>query len=123
VCWGNRKDHPRTDAAIKEWHALIDKQCETMGFSHLKAASEAANETRIDPWEQIENTPAQSVTGAALKLAAVMLWDDGLRDVWTGRDQGEQGDTMFLAARADAMRLAGLPHTFGTNEPEGIRGS
>jgi hypothetical protein len=57
-----------------------------------KIASEAANETRIELWEQIESTPAQSITGIALKLAAVMLWDDGLKDVWTGRDQGEQGD-------------------------------
>jgi hypothetical protein len=118
VGFGDRKPNLFTDAEIEELEALVDKQCETMGFSHLKAASEAANETRIDLWAQIENTPAQSVTGVALKLAAVMLWDDGLKDVWTGRDQGEQGDSMFLAARADAMRLAGLPHTFGTDEPE-----
>ncbi|HEY7747073.1 MAG TPA: hypothetical protein VH933_00130 [Aestuariivirgaceae bacterium] len=44
----------------------------------------------------------QSITGVTLKLAAVMLWDDGLKEVWNGRNQGEQGDTMFLSARPDA---------------------
>jgi hypothetical protein len=51
VAFGDRKLHLFTDAEIEELEALIDKQCETMGFSHLKAALESANETRIDLWE------------------------------------------------------------------------
>ena len=73
----------------------------------------------IEAWDALAAAPAQSFTGVAIKLAAALRWDDGLQEVWAGRDPGEKGERMILAARADALRLAGLPHTFGVDEPPG----
>jgi hypothetical protein len=69
--------------------------------------------------DQLAQTPAKSVTGIALKLVTLFQWDDDLRDAWSGKSDPEYGDIMCLAARADALRLAGLPHMFGIDEPEG----
>ncbi len=60
-----------------------------------------------------------SVTGIALKLVALFQWDDDLQEAWSGKSDPEFSDIMCLAARADALRLAGMPHTYGTDEPEG----
>jgi len=38
-----------------------------------------------------------------------------LQDAWRGKSDPEYSD----AARADALRLAGLVHTFGMDKPEG----
>jgi hypothetical protein len=59
--------------------------------------------------------------GVALKLAAVLRSDPTAQMVWSGAKSPSecQGAGMLLSARADALRLAALPHTFGTDEPEG----
>jgi hypothetical protein len=81
--------------------------------------TDKAQERRFELWDQLAQTPAKSVTGIALKLVALFQWDDGLQDAWSGKSEPELGQIMCLAARADALRLAGMPHTYGADEPEG----
>jgi len=54
-----------------------------------------------------------------LKLVVYFQWDDQLQPAWSGSGPSDLGPTMLLAARADALRLASMPHTFGTDAPEG----
>jgi len=67
------------------------------------------------------DAPATSIIGIALKLAAVLRSDPTAQMVWTGaKSPWEcQAAGLLLSARADALRLAGLPHTYGTDEPQG----
>jgi hypothetical protein len=104
---------------IEEWEAAIAEQVEALGYSPLQASAEAAQNARYEAWQALADAPAKSVTGIALKLVALFQWDDELQEAWSGKGVCELGHTMCLAARADALRLAGLPHTFGTEEPEG----
>jgi hypothetical protein len=87
--------------------------------NELKAAADAAQQARNDLWGQIAATPAQTMVGIAVKLAGLMHYDDALREAWNGKSPVDIPSEMFLAARQDAMRLAGLPHTFGADEPDG----
>jgi hypothetical protein len=103
---------PKPSFRIEQWEAATAKQVERLGFAPLKAASEAAQQARYDAQDVLANTPAQSVTGIALKLAALFQWDEQLQEAWKGKD-GELGHSMCLGARADALRLAGLPETLG----------
>jgi hypothetical protein len=59
------------------------------------------------------------MVGIAVKLAALMHCDDGLREAWSGESPIDIPAEMFLAARKDVMRLAVLPHAFGADKPEG----
>jgi hypothetical protein len=56
-------------------------------------------------WESIASTPARSILGVAIKIG---LGVSAYPDCET---------VMDFAARADALRLAGLPHTFGMDKP------
>jgi len=105
--------------ALEEWQAERAKHRVAYRVDELKAASDKAQEERYELWDQLAQTPAKSVTGIALKLVALFQWDDGLQDAWSGKSDPEYSEIMCLAARADALRLAGMPHTFGTVEPEG----
>jgi hypothetical protein len=104
---------------IEEWEAAIAEQVEVLGFAPLQAASEAAQNARYEAWDALADAPAKSVTGIALKLVALFQWDDDLQDDWNGKGS-TLGTIMCLAARADALRLAGLPHTFGADKPEAV---
>lgn len=107
-------------AILDAWEAECARQRDIHRVDELDHKSQSLRQTYFDLWNKLEETPAQSVTGVAIKLAAMMYWDDELREAWSGKASGsELGATMFLAARRDAMRLAGLPHTFGADEPEG----
>jgi hypothetical protein len=105
-------------AVLDAWETECARQRDIHCVDELDHKSKSRRQTYFDLWNRLEETPAQSITGVAIKLAAMMHWDDGLRDVWDGSSPGELGETMFLAARRDAMRLAGLPHSFGADEPE-----
>jgi hypothetical protein len=61
-------------------------------------------------------TVPPSPSGIALKLVALFQLDDDLQDAWTGKEPASLEQEMCLAAGADALRLAGLPHTFDTDE-------
>jgi hypothetical protein len=114
------EDSPRFRAMpIEEWEAAIAKQVEALGLAPLRAASEAAQNARYEAWDALADAPAKSVTGIALKLVALFQWDDDLQDDWQGKGSS-LGTIMCLAARADALRLAGLPHTFGADKPEAV---
>jgi hypothetical protein len=84
----------------------------------LKVAHNDAQQARIALWEQLASTPAQTVFGIAVKLAALMHYDDGFREAWEGKSPIDIPTEMFLAARADAVRLAGLPEIFGVDAPQ-----
>jgi hypothetical protein len=105
---------------IEEWEAAIAEQVNALGLEPIRLAHEAAEAARYEAWDALAEAPAQSVTGIALKLVALFQWDEGLQDAWSGKDGIELGHTMCLAARADALRLAGLPHTFGADKPEAV---
>jgi hypothetical protein len=104
---------------LETWQAECARQDEIHRVAELKDASEAATDARYEAWQALADAPAQSFKGIALKLVALFQWDDGLSDAWSGKCCPELGDTMCLAARADALRLAGMPHTYGTDEPQG----
>jgi hypothetical protein len=103
-------------AILDAWEAECARQREVHCVSELEQKFQRLQQAYFDLWDKLEETPAQSITGVAIKLAAMMHWDDGLREAWSGTGPGEMGETMFLAARADALRLANLPHSFGTEE-------
>jgi hypothetical protein len=105
--------------ALKQWKAALATERKASGVNDLEATAEAVREVCYETWDQLVDTPANTVTGVAIKLAAVLWWHPDLREVWTGKTNGEMGENLMLSARADALRLAGLPHTFGMDEPEG----
>jgi hypothetical protein len=104
---------------LEQWEAAIDEQVEALGHTRLYRAAETAKGVYEESWRALVDCPAQSVVGVAIKLAAAVHWDDSLRGIWTGEHSGEKGEHLVMAARADALRLAGLPGDFGIDEPEG----
>jgi hypothetical protein len=104
---------------LEQWEAAVDEQVEALGYSTLYRAAETAKAAYEEAWKALVECRAQSVVGVAIKLAAAVHWDDSLRSIWTGEHSGEKGEHLVMAARADALRLAGLPPDFGIDEPEG----
>jgi hypothetical protein len=71
--------------ALEEWNvkcAAANKACRV---DELRAAHEAAREARLALWDQLAESPAQSTIGIAVKLAALMHYEDEYRHAWTGR--------------------------------------
>jgi hypothetical protein len=107
-------------AILDAWEKERARQHATRRVDELETAKAAASEEGFELWERLTNTPAKSLADVAVKLAAVLFVDSSLHQFWTGASSGEMGERMVLAARADALRLAGMPHTFGTDKPPGI---
>jgi hypothetical protein len=88
---------------------VYEKSCDLIRDRHNTASlrqvadDHEAESSRL--WESIASTPARSILGVAIKIGLGVSAHPDCETV------------MEFAARADALRLAGLPHTFGTNEP------
>jgi hypothetical protein len=107
--------------ALEEWNAECAAANKAYHVDELEQASKAAARVRDEAWAALMDTPATSMSGVALKLAAVLRNDPTAQMVWTGaKSLSEcQAAGMLLSARADALRLAGLPHTLGVDQPQG----
>jgi len=116
---GFKLTEPARVMPIEEWEAAIAEQLEALGHAPLQVNAQSAKAAYEEAWTAVVDCPAQSVVGVAIKLAAAVHWDDSLRGIWAGEHGGAKGERLVMAARADALRLAGLPGDFGIDEPKG----
>jgi hypothetical protein len=112
---GRAEERAKRVKALENWQAERAKHRAAYRVDELKAASDKAQEERYELWDQLAQTPAKSVTGIALKLAALFQWDDGLRDAWSGNSEPEFSDIMCPRA----TWTCSLPHTYGADQREG----